>query len=232
MDVHPNATIETLDAAGAAGGETALPTRVRTDGLDLRRAHPDHVEFDRFHRLFADPTDAEEVFELCAWNRHADEAETRSYLDRQMDAWDRGGSHEYVMEADGEYVGTAVIDRSADDGSIEYGFWLRKPYWGRGLCGEGVDALVHVSFEYLDAPYVVAGCLPPNGRSRAAIQKFVRRYGGAYFGSPPTVSTRDLDAEETVVAHHEWVITREQFDSGESDISSWVPGVEYDDVEF
>ncbi|PSQ48814.1 hypothetical protein BRD15_04630 [Halobacteriales archaeon SW_6_65_15] len=136
------------------------------------------------------------------------------------------------MEADGEYVGTAVIDRSANDGSVEFGFWLRKPHWGRGFCGEGGDALVHVAFEHLDAPDVVAGCLPPNDRSRNAIEKFVRRYGGAYFGLAPTVSTRNLDAETATLPHHEWVITREQFDAGESGISSWIPGVEYDDVEF
>jgi hypothetical protein len=92
MEPHPNATTDSLDAegpdAGSAGdaGDRPVPRRVETDRLPLRRLHPDEIEFERLHALFADPTDAEEVFELCAWNVHEDEAETREYLDQQVEA--------------------------------------------------------------------------------------------------------------------------------------------------
>ncbi|WP_435174729.1 GNAT family N-acetyltransferase [Halorussus sp. AFM4] len=234
MDRHPNAATDVLDATGAAAGGTPAPRRMTTDRLVLRRVHPDSVEFERFHALFADAVDAEEVFELCNWEPHGDEAETRAYLDRRGDQWERAECYEYVLEARdaGEYVGTACAV-PGDDGDAEFGFWLRKSYWGRGLCGEGTDALVHAAFERLDAPYVLAGCLPENDRSRRAIEKFVGRYGGAYVGAVPTVPSRyENAASAPVVPHHEWTITREQYDAGERGVSTLIPGVEYGEVEF
>lgn len=253
MERHPNAATDSFvaDGVGEAGetGDHSPPHRLTTDMLVLRRAHPDEVSFDRLHALFADAVDPEEVFALCGWDEHADEAETRAYLDQKVEEWERGESYEYILEsradggptteegaeptADGEYVGGAALAVDADDGSGEFGFWLRKPYWGRGLAGEGVDALVHAAFEFLGAPYVVAGCLAPNDRSRRAIEKFVRRYGGAYYGSPPTVPSRyRTDGDAPVVVHHEWVITREQYETGDAGLSTLVPGVAYDDLDF
>ena len=133
--------------------------------------------------------------------------------------------------ADSECIGTTCLEVSKDNGSGELGLWLRKPYWGRGFGGEQTDALVHAAFECLDAPYVVASCLPTNRRSRRAIEKFVRRYNGAYYGSPPRVPNRSQDSEE-VVPHHEWVIAHDQYASGRDGLSSSVPGVEYNELDF
>lgn len=232
-DPHPRATTETLRADGAGVGDTPAPHGMATDRLALRRVHPDEVDPERLHALYGDVADAGEVFALCGWDEHGDEAETRAYLDRRGERWERGDFYEYVLEAtgDGEFVGAACLE-VVDDGACEFGLWLRKPYWGRGLAGEGTDALVHAAFRHLDAPFVVAGCLPDNDRSRRAIEKFVGRYGGAYYGSAPTVPSSSDPGRREVVAHHEWVVTRDQFDAGQTGISCFVPGVEYGDVDF
>jgi RimJ/RimL family protein N-acetyltransferase len=237
--------MDALDADGVEAGDVPAPHRMTTDRLVLRRAHPDEVEFDRLHALFAGVEDAEAVFELCGWDSHESEADTRAYLDRKAEQWERGEAYEYVMEipeddsADSELIGTVILEIAEDDGSGEFGIWLRKPYWGHGFSGEATDALVHVAFECLDAPFVVIGCRPENDRSRRAIEKLVRRYDGAYFGSPPIVPSGGRDEDEgsrnedaTVEPHHEWVITAEQFASGESGLSALVPGVEYADLDF
>lgn len=227
MDLHPNATTDSLDVAGVEAGPSRPPHRMTTDELVLERVHPDGIAFDRLHALFGGVEDADGVFELCGWDAHGDATETREFLDERAERWERGEYYEYVLDADGEYVGTACLE-VADDDSCEFGCWLDRPYWGRGFAGEATDALVHAAFACLDAPYVVAGCLPANGRSRRAIEKFVHRYGGAYYGSPPVVSS----SADEVVPHHEWAITREQFDSGEAGLSTLVPGVEYEDLAF
>lgn len=234
MELHPNAATDTFEADGLDAEDVRVPHRMATDRLVLRRTHPEEVEFDRLHALFADANDSEDVFELCGWDAHEDEVETREYLDDRATRWERGEFYEYVLEsvADGEYVGTTCLDGS-DDGAYEFGLWLRKPYWGRGLGGEQIDALVHVAFERLDAPFVTAGCLPENDRSRRAIEKFVRRYGGSYYGSPPTVPSRDRDdGANAAVPHHEWVITRDQYASGDRGLDTLVPGVEYGDLDL
>jgi hypothetical protein len=45
------------------------------------------------------------------------------------------------------------------------------------------------------------------------------------------VPNRSQDPEE-VVPHHEWVITHDQYASGRKGLSSFVPGVEYDELNF
>lgn len=233
MDRHHGARTDLLRAEGAQSGPVATPRRIETDRLVLERVHRETLDFDRLHALFSDLVDPEAVFERCGWDHHEDPAATRSYLADRTERWERGEFFEYALEwaANGELVGTGCIERSGDDGAVEFGFWLRKPYWGRGIGGEGTDALVHVAFECLDVPFVVAGCLAPNEKSRRAIEKFVGRYGGAYVGSPPTVSSSS-SGEPDVLAHHEWTITRSAFERGESGLSTTMPGVEYGDLEF
>lgn len=219
MDVHPNAVTDRLSVGGVEPGDVGAPHRIETDRLGLHRAHPDNVDVDRLHALFAD-ADAD-VFALCGWDGHADESETEAYLDRRTAEWNAGRRFEYVVEADGE------------DGHCEFGLWLRRDHWNRGFAGEQADATVHASFEHLDAPYVVVGCLPGNDRSRRAIEGFIERYGGAYYGSPPTTSRQRRASDGPgVVPHHEWVVTREQYERRASGLSPFLPGVEYDALAF
>lgn len=227
MDLHPNATVATLEAGGRDPGP--LPERFETDRLVLQR--PYGVDVDRLHALFSDLADPDDVFARCGWERHEDPGDTREYLRDRADRWERAAFFEYVIESTdaGEYAGTACIERSGDDGAVEFGCWLRKPFWGREYSGETTEVLVHAAFEFLAAPYVVAGCLASNDRSRRAIEKFVRRFGGDYYGTVPTVPSGEDDA---TAGHHEWVITRAAFEAGESGLSTTVPGVEYDDLEF
>lgn len=231
MDVHPNAVTARLSVGGVEPGDVGPPHRIETERLRLLRAHPEAVDVDRLHALFAD-TDAD-VFALCGWSGHNDESDTESYLDRRTAEWAAGRRFEYVLQADGEYVGTACVERDGEDGHCEYGLWLRRDHWGRGFAGEQADATIHAAFEHLDAPFVVVGCLPKNDRSRRAIEGFVARYGGAYYGSPPTTSRERRESEDPdVVPHHEWTITREQYERGERGLSTFLPGVEYDALAF
>lgn len=235
MELHPNAVTDSLAVAGVAAGAARIPRRITTGRLVLQRVHPDDVAAERLHALFATNDDPDDVFDLCGWDEHADVAETRAYLERMGTLWERGERYEYVLEAnaDGEYVGTTCLEVSPDDGACEFALWLRKPRWGRGFCAEGTDALVHVAFEHLEAPFAVAGCRPANGRSRRAIEKFVARYDGAYYGTPPVVSSGGPEGErERTVPHHEWTITRDQYASGERGLSCTVPGVAYEELEF
>lgn len=228
MDPHPNAATEEIGVEGVADGPTDAPHVIRTDRLELRRLHPDDVAVERLHALFTAPEDPAAVLEPTGWEQHHDVADTRKYLDGQTAAW-ADGDHEYVLTVDGTDAGTVVVE-VGDDGSGEFGAWLRPAFQGRGVAGEATDALVQVAFGCLDTPYVTVGCLASNDRSRRAIEAIVGRFGGSYHGSPPTVPSSATDGR--VEAHHEWSITREQYATGERGISAAVPGVGYDDVEF
>lgn len=47
-----------------------------------------------------------------------------------------------------------------------------------------------------------------------------------------TYGAEPIPDPEEVVPHHEWVITHDQYASGRKGLSSFVPGVEYDELNF
>ena len=51
----------------------------------------------------------------------------------------------FVIEHDGELVGICGYSPLAD-GSAEMGYWLGKPYWGRGFATEAARALMSYGF--------------------------------------------------------------------------------------
>ena len=53
----------------------------------------------------------------------------------------------------------------------EIGYWLGKPYWGRGLIPEAVRALLRVCFEELGCAGVWCAYYEGNGKSRRVQEK-------------------------------------------------------------
>jgi RimJ/RimL family protein N-acetyltransferase len=62
--------------------------------------------------------------------------------------WLRGiepGEFVRAIELEGEMIG-AVGYLPAEDGSAEIGYWIGKPWWGRGFATEAAEALVRHCF--------------------------------------------------------------------------------------
>ena len=75
-----------------------------------------------------------------------------------------------------------VIDRNAVAGAIglapahigegtELGFWIGKPYWGRGYATEAATTLVRYAFAELDIAEIVAGAFCENRASQRVLEK-------------------------------------------------------------
>ncbi|MDQ4062057.1 MAG: GNAT family N-acetyltransferase [Pseudomonadota bacterium] len=56
-------------------------------------------------------------------------------------------------------------------GGLEIGYWLGRPYWGRGYMTEVVRALADHAFRTTDVPSVRAGIFPDNLRSARVLEK-------------------------------------------------------------
>jgi ribosomal-protein-alanine N-acetyltransferase len=54
---------------------------------------------------------------------------------------------------------------------IELGFWIGKPYWGRGYATEAVSALLRHAFDDLGLTHIVAGAFRENRASRRVLEK-------------------------------------------------------------
>lgn len=230
METHSNALIDTLYYSPSAS--SPLPTIFKTDDFLLRRVHPNHISTDRLHALFHNVIDADEVFRYCSWSQHHAESDTQAYLENRIKDWATHDRFEYVIqhpETD-EYMGTTYLSMTDTMQSGTFGLWLQKPYWGKGISGKRADVLLHAAFELLGVDYIDVGCLAPNKHSLKAIKKYVSRYNGAYYGSPPVPTTQYHHTEEETLPHHEFAITHEQYQSGDSGITCMVPGVQWDDI--
>lgn len=87
------------------------------------------------------------------------------------------------------------------DGKPEFGYWLGRPFWGRGLMGEAVEAMLDWAFQALPLDEVSAGAFAGNVAS-LAIQ---RRQGFVEIGRSRRLSL----AEGHDCEHIDTLLTRQ-----------------------
>ena len=231
---HPHAVTERLDYETEMHPTSMFPEYIDTDRLALRRVHPDRIDVASLHDLFHDLDDPEDVFRLCSWSRHQSLQETRDYVRERVSLWEQGEKAEYALisHETGEYIGTGYMRFSERLTNCVFGLWLRKPYWGQGLSGERADAFLDVAFNHLGLNYIEVGCLAQNARSQEAIEDYLSRYGGSYVGTVPVDAKRYHNVETDVLMHHEYALTRGQFEAEDSGLTSTIPGVPVDEVDL
>ncbi|WP_417488473.1 GNAT family N-acetyltransferase [Maricaulis sp.] len=84
-----------------------------------------------------------------------------------------------TREADGgEMWGMAGVFRRSRDSEWEIGYWIAKPFWGRGLATEAGQALIDYARNELAAPVVTAGHYDDNPASGRVLEKLGFRYTG------------------------------------------------------
>lgn len=78
----------------------------------------------------------------------------------------------------GEMCGMAGIFRRSPDSEWEIGYWIAKPFWGRGLATEAGQALINYARDELAAQVVTAGHYDDNPASGRVLAKLGFRYTG------------------------------------------------------
>jgi RimJ/RimL family protein N-acetyltransferase len=70
----------------------------------------------------------------------------------------------------GEAVGCIGLERDAQ-GRLTLGYWLGKPYWGKGLMSEAAKGLTQLVFQVTDEPGLFAAARGDNPGSRRVLEK-------------------------------------------------------------
>ena len=109
---------------------------------------------------------------------------------------------------------TFALARSEDDvlvggvgfhdykGASELGFWLAKPYWGRGYASEAVQAVLAYGFETLEIDRIIARTDPANVRCQNVLAKAgFRRIADAQLDPPSRRGTTKHFNYELLLAH-------------------------------
>jgi RimJ/RimL family protein N-acetyltransferase len=66
---------------------------------------------------------------------------------------------------------TGVISLHDDPEGPNLGYWLGKPYWGRGLAAEAARAMIDAFFQVTSAPALTAASMPDNAASQAVLRR-------------------------------------------------------------
>ncbi len=77
-----------------------------------------------------------------------------------------------ITETDtGRLIGMGAVENRERFGGLEIGYWLGKPYWGKGYATEAASALVDLAFRVTDTETVFAACRTNNPASRRVLEK-------------------------------------------------------------
>lgn len=99
-------------------------------------------DLEALYELAKDP----EVGPRCGWKPHKDVEESRYVLCRILM---NDSTWALVDKASGALLGDISLMKLEAPDEQELGFWLGRPYWGRGYMPEAAQALIAYSFEEL-----------------------------------------------------------------------------------
>jgi RimJ/RimL family protein N-acetyltransferase len=132
------------------------------------------------------------------------DTEALAYVARAMEKRSNGTGHSFAvtLKADGTFLGGCGVH--CEDGVFDFGYWLGKPFWGRGYATEAVERLARFAFRDLLATQLVAYWHHDNPASGRVLAKLGCRPAGA--------QQRDCLARGHTVYCHRMTLDRENFE--------------------
>ena len=76
-----------------------------------------------------------------------------------------------VLKTEGRYIGYCGLHRRPDGSGVSLGYYLARPYWGRGLATEASIAFMNVAFSQLNLAQLFADVEKGNAASEHILQK-------------------------------------------------------------
>lgn len=83
-----------------------------------------------------------------------------------------------ALREEGTLAGAAGLILDPANETAELGYWIGKPYWGRGYASEAARALVGWGFEALELHRIHASHFPRNPASGRVLRKIGMRHEG------------------------------------------------------
>ncbi|WP_427025275.1 GNAT family N-acetyltransferase [Aureimonas ureilytica] len=122
--------------------------------------------------------------------RHANDRQIAEMTSRIPHPYGLGHAESFLASVDGElifaitareggeFLGLCSLQALERPDTAELGYWLGRPFWGKGFATEAAQALIDYAFEALALGTVEVRCRVVNGASRRVIQKCGFGYRG------------------------------------------------------
>ena len=120
-----------------------------------------------------------DVGPIAGWSAHSSVEESREVLHAVLSEPE---TYAICLKETGRPIGTVALklnghtDMTERDDECEMGYWLGKPYWGRGMMPEAVREMLRHAFEDLGMRCVWIGYYEGNDKSRRVQEKCGFRY--------------------------------------------------------
>lgn len=134
-------------------------SRIETERLLLRPARVDDLE--QLHAVFSNP----EAMKYWSTLPHDTLSQTAGFINDMMSIPLEAGE-EFVVEYDGIVIGKAGFWKRP-----EIGYIFHPVYWGMGLAGEAISALIAHGFETRKMTEIIADVDPRNAASIRMLNK-------------------------------------------------------------
>jgi ribosomal-protein-alanine N-acetyltransferase len=108
------------------------------------------------------------------------EGAAEAWIETHAEAYEAGRQVVFAitLRDTGELVGSVGLTLVPEHRHAEMGYWIGKPFWGRGYATEAAQRVVRFGFVELDLHRVQAHCFARNGASRRVLEKAGLRYEG------------------------------------------------------
>lgn len=191
----------------------------------------DQINFWDIHQLFE--SEDESTFKYCSWSSHYCNKDTSDYMDRKKREWRTGNKFEYgiIDKRSRDLIGTCYIEPTSELEVFVFGIWLSADHQGNGYAQERAHMFISYLFDEVDASAIRVGCLEQNDKSFRSIAKYVKEHGGQYNGKIPVMNTTySYDLDTGILMHHEFSITKEQYKSESTEITTPIDDSQMSDI--
>lgn len=159
-------------------GISPFTESIRTDRLFLRPIEVSDVDL-----LWADISDPE-IAKLMAWHAHSDRAQTREFINSEVERYRSERGITWVILMEGSFCGIISIiavtrtHRALTFDRGELAYWIGRRFQHRGIATEAGQAVIRHGFERLGLHKLVVSHHSGNMSSQALIDRLGFRYIG------------------------------------------------------
>lgn len=182
--------------------EKGLKAVLQTERLILRPWENDDAE--ELFRYAKDP----DIGPIAGWPPHANVENSREII---RDVLSAPETYAVILKETGKPVGSVGLlfgengTKPLPECEAELGYWIGKPYWGRGLIPEASREVIRHAFEHLDVQRIWCVCDDSNDKSKRVMDKCGFAFDHVERGVPCELMRDARDEHFTCLPKSRWM---------------------------